>query len=255
MNLVIDWGNSSLKVGWFEGLALTETRYHMSSDDLQELLTEQIRKGRQPDRVIVSSTSRPGEELRSQVAELGTGMADTTNWLLFETTTPVPVTIDYDTPLTLGTDRIAAAVGATVLFPGEHCLVIDMGTCITADIVDGGRVFRGGLISPGLRMRFRGMHTFTERLPLIEPDLQSVRQLPPLTGRNTQQAMLSGAINGMLFELNGIIAAHRNERPDLKVVVCGGDALFFESRLKPPIFVAPEVVLIGLNRILEHNVK
>ncbi|GAA4455491.1 type III pantothenate kinase [Nibrella saemangeumensis] len=255
MNLVVDWGNSSLKLGWFEGSVLTESRYHVSPDNFRDLLRQQVRNGRQPDQVIVSSTSRPGEELRAQVAELGETITETTHWLIFDNTTSVPVSIDYDTPLTLGTDRVAAGVGATVLFPGEDCLVIDMGTCITADVVDQGGVFRGGLISPGLRMRFRGMHVFTERLPLIEPDLQAVRDLPALIGKNTHQAMQSGAINGMLFELNGIIAAHRSERPNIKVVVCGGDALFFESRLKPPIFVVPEVVLIGLNRILEHNVK
>lgn len=254
MNLVIDWGNSSLKLGWFEGQTLLESRYHVAPNDLSNVLLEYIRSGRTLNRVIVSSTSRPGEELRARMAELGQELK-TADWRIFDNTVPVPIQIDYETPLTLGTDRIAAAVGATVLFPGENCLVIDMGTCITADIIDSEGIFRGGLISPGLRMRFRSMHAFTERLPLIDPDLQAVRALPALTGRNTQQAMQSGAINGMLFELNGIIAAHRNERPDLKVVVCGGDAPFFESRLKPPIFVVPEVVLMGLNRILEHNVK
>ena len=66
--------------------------------------------------------------------------------------------------------------------------------------------------------------------------------------------MQAGVVNGLLTELNGIIDAHRREHPDVKVLICGGDAPFFESSLKPPIFAVPELVLIGLNRILQHNV-
>jgi len=101
-----------------------------------------------------------------------------------------------------------------------------------------------------MHMRFRAMHTFTERLPLVEPDEPN----PPLLARNTRQAMQAGVVRGILAEANGILAAHRSNHPALKVLLCGGDAPFFESSLKPPIFAVPELVLLGLNRILEYNV-
>ncbi|MBC8153204.1 MAG: type III pantothenate kinase [Bacteroidetes bacterium] len=241
MNLVIDWGNSSLKLGWFAGPVLIHTQSIASPDDLSALVAEQP-----IGHVIVSSTSRPADELRNRVNTMGGA-----DWLTLDGTTPVPISKQYDTPHTLGADRVAAAVGATVLFPGRDCLVVDLGTCITADLVDAGLVFQGGLIAPGVQMRFRAMHTFTERLPLVEVG----EGWPALTARSTREAMRSGVLNGMLFELEGVIDAYRQRYPNLVVLVCGGDAPLFESRLKPTIFAVPELVLVGLNRILAHNVK
>ena len=245
MNLVIDWGNSSLKAGWFDGVNLIKVEHLASPSLLQESLARQL-----PERVIVSSTSHPAETLREQLP--GLSIAD---WVVLNASLAVPIQKDYDTPHTLGADRIAAAVGATVLFPETDCLVIDMGTCITADLLDRSGVFRGGLISPGLRLRLLAMHQFTARLPLIEVSDLNVDDWPALIAKNTRQAMQSGALNGMLLELEGIIEKHRQKYPTLRVIVCGGDAPIFESNLKPPIFAVPELVLRGLNRILEYNVK
>lgn len=241
MNLVIDWGNSSLKLGWFTGPTLSRTLTIPTPDALPTLLTDQP-----VEHVLVSSTSRPADELRGWLNTVGKA-----DWLTLDSMTAVPITKRYDTPHTLGADRVAAAVGATVLFPGHDCLVIDMGTCITADLVDASLTFLGGLISPGLYMRLRAMHVFTERLPLVP----LADEWPPVTAQNTQEALQSGALNGMLFELQGIIDTYRRQYPNLAVVVCGGDAPLFESRLKPTIFAVPELVLVGLNRILTHNVK
>lgn len=169
MNLVIDWGNSSLKLGWFIGPVLVHTQHVATPNKLAALLA-----GQAIEHVIVSSTSRPANELRRRVDRMGGA-----GWLALNGTTPVPISKQYDTPHTLGTDRVAAAVGATVLFPGQNCLVIDMGSCITADLVDAELTFRGGLIAPGLHMRLRAMHTFTERLPLVDIG----RDWPELTAR------------------------------------------------------------------------
>ncbi|MFC5407947.1 type III pantothenate kinase [Larkinella bovis] len=240
MNIAIDWGNSALKAGLFENETLLETRLQVTIEELQDLVLTV-----QPTAVVVSSTNRPAEQLREQLP-----LKPETYWLAVDGYTPVPMEKRYDTPHTLGTDRIASAVGAKVLFPDEACLVIDLGTCVTYDYVDADSVFLGGMISPGFRMRFRAMHSFTERLPLVEPD----EPRPSLLGKNTRQAMQAGVINGLRAELGGIIDAHRREHPAIKVLICGGDAPFFESSLKPPIFAVPELVLIGLNRILQHNV-
>ena len=244
LNLVIDWGNSSLKTGWFRGQELIEVSRYESPDALMAEFSKRPAK-----HVLVSSTSRPATDIRRQLIELGSDL-----WVL-DSQTSVPIRKGYDTPATLGADRVAAAVGAITLFPDQACLVLDLGTCLTADLVDQDAVFQGGLISPGLRMRFRAMHEQTARLPLVEVPTEINQRWPALTAKNTIQAMQSGVMNGLTFEMNGIIENYRRERPGIVVLLCGGDAASFESRLKPPIFVVPELVLIGLNRILSYNVE
>ena len=251
MNLVIDWGNSGLKAGWFDADRLTAVERYPTPDALLRAVADRTRRNGRSDerlRIIASSTSRPDDAIRAGLVGLGNPV-----WVL-DAQTSVPIRKDYETPHTLGADRVAAAVGATTLFPEEACLVLDLGTCLTADLVDRNTTFRGGLIAPGLQMRLRAMHEQTARLPLIdwpgqEPDW------PELTARSTRQAMLSGVLNGLAFELNGIMETYRRSWPGLAVLLCGGDAPTFESRLKPPIFVVPELVLIGLNRILNHNAQ
>lgn len=255
MNLVIDWGNSSLKTAWFDGSILLSTGHYPSPDALLADLATQSIVRNQPIHVLVSSTSRTAVEIRDPLRSLSDDI-----WIM-DPQTQLPIYKDYDTPATLGADRVAAAAGATALFPGQDCLILDLGTCLTADFVDQGATFRGGLISPGVRMRLRAMHEQTARLPLIEWPIdwfkpgQEQRDWLLLTAKNTQQAMLSGVVNGLVFEMNGIIDRYRQDCPSLVVLLCGGDAAAFESRLKQPIFVVPELVLVGLNRILRYNVE
>lgn len=243
-NLAIDWGNTRLKAGWFVGDRLHETARYASPDDLRAALLRQP-----PQHVIVCSTSRPADELRQALDEFDGGA----NWLLLTPDLPVPIQNGYDTPLTLGADRLAAAVGAAALCSGEPCLILDLGTCVTADFVSASNTFEGGLIAPGLRMRLRAMHTFTARLPL--PEVPGSDAWPPLTARNTHDALLSGAMNGMALELAGIIEQYTNQHPALRVIVCGGDGPLFVNRLKPGIFAVPDLVLLGLNQILLHNLS
>lgn len=249
MNLAIDWGNTRLKAGWFVGDRLHETARYASPGDLRAALLCQP-----PQHVIVSSTSRPAAELRQALDEFDGGA----DWFILAPNLPVPVRNGYDTPLTLGADRLAAAVGAAAMCPGEPCLILDLGTCLTADLVtptseQATGTFEGGLISPGLQMRLQAMHTFTARLPL--PDMPGADEWPPLTARNTHDALLSGALNGMALELAGIIEQHTNQYPNLRVIVCGGDGPLFVNRLKPGIFAVPDLVLLGLNQILIHNLS
>ena len=245
MNVAIDWGNTRIKAGWFEDDRLIRTARYETTD----ALVTDISQGR-PDHIIVSSTSQPADVIRAGMNLLGS------DFLVLDAQTLIPIRKAYDTPHTLGADRVAAAVGATVLFPERNCLVMDVGTCLTADFVDHAGVFRGGLISPGVRMRFRAMHEQTARLPLIEPPrVVADADWPAVTAKNTQQALLSGVLNGLLLEMNGLIEHYRRECPDLVVLTCGGDAPTFESRLNSPIFAASELVLVGLNRILTYNAK
>jgi len=237
MNLVVDAGNTFSKVGWFEG---DELQRHESRLTFPELL-EALRSS-PVDRVIFSSVSHEVNQIRDW-------FQPNVPILTLSSQTPVPIVKEYDTPATLGADRVAAAVGAVEVFPNQDRLVIDMGTCITYDFVDRAGHFQGGAISPGMRMRFKAMHSFTQRLPLVEPAMEV-----PLVGKSTRQSMLSGVMNGLAAELNGFVAAHRATAPDCRVVLCGGDAPYFVGKFQLPISVVPELVLIGLNRILNYNV-
>ncbi|WP_420155830.1 type III pantothenate kinase [Siphonobacter sp.] len=238
--LAIDLGNTYAKTGLFTADGhLEETHWNFTIPELLEYVRE-----RNPARVVLSSTGHAEEKIRSWFAFLPSPIL----WLTPQT--PVPLTKRYDTPHTLGADRVAAAIGARHLFPDRNAVVIDMGTCITYDYVDTENNFHGGLISPGLRMRFKAMHSFTQRLPLVEVP----ETFPPLVGKSTIHAMQSGVLYGLIAEVQGLIEQYRSIYPDFQVILCGGDAPLFESRLKEPIFAAPELVLWGLYRILNYNV-
>jgi len=236
-NLAVDIGNSAIKYALFE--ADTFIRFGQVPD---EAALWQITEFAAVTRIIISSVRATRSSLLEQVP---TGKKVLRlNWQ-----TPVPLTNLYETPQTLGMDRLAAVVGANFLYPDQDILVLDAGTCITCDFVDKYKNYQGGSITLGLEMKFRALHTFTQKLPLIEQKTNGV----PLTGRNTADAMQSGVMHGTVAELNGIIQAYQKLAPDLVVVLCGGSAAFFETNLKATIFVVPELVLIGLNRILNYN--
>jgi type III pantothenate kinase len=239
MNLTIDLGNTFAKTGLFNEGKLLEVNWKLSYDELKAYVAR-IR----PTQIIVSSVSYSEEQLKQEFSGI------TPHIILLKNNTPIPLTKCYDTPQTLGADRIAAAIGAKVLYPESNCMIIDLGSCITYDLIDDKDNFLGGIISPGVRMRFKAMNTFTQRLPLLTPE-----SIPTLIGKSTQHAMQSGVMNGILIEINGLIEQYDSVLTKINVILCGGDATFFANRIKYPNFVIPELVLIGLNRILEYNVE
>lgn len=170
--------------------------------------------------------------------------------LIFSPALKLPLQNMYKTPETLGNDRISAAVGAHKLYPGKNLLVIDAGTCVKYDFVNASGQYIGGAISPGLRMRLEGLHRFTGRLPLLELEQQEA-----LTGQDTKTSIMSGVVNGCAAEIDGIIGRYRQQYSDLTVILTGGDANFLEGKLKNSIFVSPNIVLLGLNEILNYNVS
>ncbi len=236
MNLAVDYGNTRIKAGVFNQTTLTE---QFSFEDDALFMT--WISNSEFENVIISSVSRPTDNLLNKISCNG-------KRILMDQTTSLPITIKYSTPQTLGLDRIAAACGTLDIMPNKHCLIIDLGTCINYEFVDDQATYHGGAISPGIKMRFEAMHTFTARLPLVKFIEDS-----PLTGNSTESCMQSGVENGVLAELEGIIERYQKKYPAMGVILCGGDAPLFENKLKHPIFVAPNLVLSGLNRILLHN--
>ncbi len=185
----------------------------------------------------------PGDEVKAW-------LADTFHLVELTAATPLPFRNGYATPETLGKDRLAAVAGALARFPGENCLVIDAGTCITYDVLTKDGLYMGGNISPGIGLRFRSLQAFTASLPLVER-----AEVDNPIGRSTVTAIRNGVQLGAIWEMEGMIAAMQQQWKDLNVLLTGGDADFFEKNLKTRIFAHSDLVLEGLNKILTHNVS
>lgn len=234
--LAVDVGNTSVKAGFFEDTHLiTVERYRSVSDVLSDTGAYTGRP------VILASVAHSEEELREI-------FADYSRKIILSPATPVPLKNAYESRETLGYDRLAAAVGANGRFPDRNCLIVDIGTAVKYDLVSAENAFVGGVISPGRKMRFNALHTFTKKLPLVD-----ATDIPALVGTNTEACLKSGVLNGMVAELNGMIGSYQ-ESYNPVVLLCGGDAQHFETQIKYPTFAAPNLVLEGLIRILLYNV-
>ena len=162
--------------------------------------------------------------------------------------TSVPITICYKTPLTLGTDRLAAVVNASYRSPGKDILVIDIGTCITYDFIDADKRYIGGNISPGVLMRLKALNHFTGRLPLVDAD----GELPEM-GYDTETAIRSGVTQSIKYEIDGYVTTMRKEHPSLVVYITGGGCLKHHYAESNFIFTEDHMVAEGLNIILQYN--
>lgn len=239
MNLVIDIGNTVAKIAAFDGEELLETLY--DSNRTLENLPGFFRK--YPfQQAIVATVIELDEQARTQIELLSVPVL----WL--DANTPLPVNNLYETPQTLGYDRIAAVVGAYEQFPGKDILVIDAGTCITYEFIDATGSYQGGNISPGLQMRFKALHRFTGKLPQVASEGRRV----PL-GKDTETAIREGVLKGIEFEIAGYIMAWKHKYPELLVFLTGGDDFSFDTNVKSVIFADRFLVLKGLNRILNFN--
>src|SRR5699024_199750 len=164
-------------------------------------------------------------------------------------TTPIPFINTYETPQTLGLDRIALAAGAVSHYPNRDILIIDAGTSITYDLITADKKYLGGAISPGLNMRFRALNDFTANLPLLR-----VQDSDTVTiGKNTVESLQLGVKRGLLYEIDGFIDQYKEAYPELITILTGGDCEILSKRLKNSIFAIKNFLLSGLNCILEYN--
>jgi len=239
LDLAVDIGNSSVKAGVFRRGHLMET-FRMDHFDNRQA-ARLIRKYPIANAIICSVKTRDISEKESLANHFE-------HFLELTPATPLPIQNDYQTPETLGSDRLAAVTGAYALFPNQNTLVIDAGTAITYDLLDESGHYKGGNISPGLNLRFKSLHEATGLLPLLNPQ-QSFHRL----GKNTSQAVVAGVQNGLIFEMNQYIHHFTDQYGRLTTILTGGDSKFFDNKLKYPIFVESNLVLIGLNKILKHN--
>lgn len=241
MNLAVDIGNSRTKIGVFQGSSLLD-RITWQSWDSEELLS--FATNHNVRNIILCSVSRSVFREAEALREAGFYCIE------LNAQTPLPFKNSYRTPETLGKDRLAAVAGALQLHPGMHCLVVDAGTCVTFDILTSEGVYLGGNIAPGVRMRLDAMHQFTARLPKVEPG-----DPEDWIGDSTENALRNGAQTGVAMELEGYIERCKENFGPICVILTGGDVIFFAKNLKSKIFVNHDLVLIGLNKILNYNVE
>ncbi len=242
MQLIIDIGNSSSKFAIFKGDVLIDSGQIINEDSVYEI-TDILTKYSQINKAIISSVRENPPFVSIIKGHLTT--------LELSHTTPLPIKIGYKSPETLGRDRIAGAVAASIIY-GNPVLSVDAGTCITFDFVNEKGEYQGGAISPGIDMRLKAMNSFTGKLPYIK--FENTTALLPLIGQDTQACLLAGAVNGSVFEIEQAIAYYKEQYPTVNVVICGGDATFLAKAVKNSIFADPFLVLKGLNIILQFNV-
>jgi len=240
MQLTIDIGNSRSKMGLFKERELIQ----VESINNEELLKNRSFLSKEGVNTVILSSVNQNVERRLGVEKLYENM------LFLTSQTKLPIFLAYESPETLGKDRIASVVGAEKQFPEKDLLVIDAGTCITYDFLTAQKQYLGGAISPGIQMRLKAMNHYTDGLPLIE---WGELKRPQTIGTTTITSMLSGAVNGIIEEMKGFAQDYEQQYPGLQIVLTGGDANFFEKELKNGIFADPNLVLKGLNEILIYN--
>jgi type III pantothenate kinase len=240
MNLIVDIGNTNTKLAVFDG----QTK--ISQSRVSDLSCEELDKnlsGHRIEKAIISSV----RELPPFISDLLFSKITFVHVLSFKSR--LPFKVGYDTPETLGTDRIAAVAGAFSLFPRSNVLIVDAGTALTFEFLSAD-MYNGGTISPGLTMRFKALNKFTDRLPLVSPtDNYS------FPGQNTTDAIVAGVIAGVVYEINEYIRTFENKHSDFKIILTGGDSEFLKDKISYQITYMPDIVIDGLNYILEYNAK
>ena len=241
LDLIVDLGNSYLKF-CFGNQGVLGEKYSVPNHEALITLEKELEKVKLCS-IILSSTASE-EETKSVLGFLeskgNVHYLSHKSDLIFE--------MGYQTPGTLGLDRIANISAAAVIFPGVSSLVIDIGTCITYDVLWGGATYCGGAITPGWRMRFKSMNDYSARLPFLETlDCQF------FPGKSTEESLKSGVFYGILGEIHQFINETEQSFGEVKVLITGGDAFQFVGGIKKTIFANPKLTLKGLYEILKHN--
>lgn len=241
MNLIIDIGNSRIKIAVFNGIELIHNEIFTSEFFVKS--TIKIIEKYNCENAIISSV---GTLKKSDLQVLDSKI----NLIKLNSNTKIPFKNNYATPKTLGVDRIALVSSGVSSFPDKNVLIVDAGTCITYDFINREGCYLGGAIAPGIAMRYKSLNNFTEKLPLLEPSNSY-----SLIGNSTEACIHSGVILGVINEIDSAIGQYKEKFEDLTVVLTGGDVNFLSNKLKNSIFANPNFLLHGLNTILTYNLN
>ncbi len=236
--LCFDFGNTRLKCAVFKNSQISEV---IVLKDGARQSAEKVMKQYLPQKTILSSVIDHDKEIEEMLRSRST-------FHKISPLTKLPFTTPVNKPETIGADRIALAAGVVYFYPGKNNLVIGMGTCVTYNFINKYKCFLGGSISPGMEMRFKSLHTFTAKLPMINFDWNF-----PLIGYDTKTNILSGVLSGMSTEIDGIIDLYETKFSNFNALLTGGDAPYFVHHLKNKIFADPDLIFKGLYAISEYN--
>ena len=242
MNLIIDVGNSFVKLAIFSGDDIVyKVRFEIS--DFEGQYKTICKKFPELKKAIISSVGYlESNHVKIVKANLNPLVLNSETKLAFENS--------YETTKTLGVDRIALVSASVKHFPNKNVLIIDAGTCITYDFITNENNYLGGAISPGIRLRYKSLNNLTAKLPLLDTEAPN-----GIIGKTTEMSIHSGVVNGIVYEIDGVIYAYKKKYQDLTVILTGGDAKFLSNQLKNSIFANSDFLLEGLNYILEFNSK
>lgn len=242
MIIAIDVGNTRIKAAVFEGSTILES-FVFSKNELGENIENILKKYKKVTHLVVSSVSDIEKRSFSEFENL-------VDIHFVSHNDSFPFTNSYKTPRTLGVDRMVLAAGATLQFPNQGRLVIDAGTCVTYDFIDESNNYRGGAISPGLKLRYKSLHNFTAKLPLLE-----LENPEHFIGKSTSESLHSGVVNGLVYEIDGFIEEYKALYPNFIIILTGGDAVFLAKRLKNTIFANSNFLLESLNQIFQYKIE
>lgn len=242
MRIILDIGNTRIKIAVYQKNTCLKT-FSLPKNEFENYFQQLIEQNKNIDCIIVSSV---GDITKKQLESICKSIP-----LYFvNKELNFPFINTYQTPDTLGADRMVLASGAIFFHPNTHCLVIDVGSCITYDFITSEKKYLGGAISPGIRLRYQSMHDFTAQLPLINHNQNSENNL---IGTSTNTSMQSGVINGVAYEIDGFIDAYKELYDNLTVILTGGDAKYLSEKLKNRIFVHSNYLIESLNALYEYN--
>ena len=240
MNLIIDIGNTATKLAVFQLDNILEVQV-VTTKEMIPVVEKILDKYAGIEQGVLSSVAfLEASDVNSLLKLLPLKV--------LESSLKMPFNNCYDTPHTLGVDRLALMAAAVKHYPRTNVLVIDAGTCITYDFIDAQQNYLGGAISPGVHMRYKSLKTFTSNLPSLEKSIPKQR-----IGSSTKSSIHSGVIYGIAHEIEGAIEDYQSKYPDLTVIVTGGDADFLCKQFKISIFANSIFLLEGLNFLLEFN--
>jgi type III pantothenate kinase len=242
MILTIDVGNTRIKAAVFEGDILLE-HFIFLKNEIEKNIKNILKKFGGTTHLVVASVGNVEKE----------SFLAFNNELIVHFVThndPFPFINKYETPETLGIDRMVLASGATLQFPKQNRLVIDAGTCVTYDFIDQNNSYLGGAISPGLRLRYESLHNYTAKLPLLE--LESPKHF---IGASTSQSIHSGVVNALVYEIDGFIDEYKGLYSNFTIILTGGDTEFLAKRLKNTIFANSNFLIESLNQTLQYKIN
>jgi len=240
MNLILDFGNTYKKIAVVSRgeIVYLTAQTHIGIEEIAEIEAKFDIKN-----AVLSSVVSGTEDVECY-------LKNKYKFLKISETTKLPIQNAYKSKNTLGSDRLACAVAAYELFPDENVLILQLGTCLTSDFITKEGVYLGGSISPGMNMRFRALHHFSDKLPLI-----NYQNFHSILGKSTEESILAGVIHGIIAECNYIIDCYKERYDSVKIILTGGDAKTFENTIKNKFFALNDFVIFGLNAILCYNVE